>query len=200
MMGGMARDLGGADLDASRVRTILEHATDHPWRLQGIGLLALRLDDRREWRLHVWDPDGCVGDPPVHDHPYYFTSTVIVGELVNTRYVEDPTGEEFVRERYAPAAEDDRRTDTVRLVGTPTAFGPGDRYRQLAPELHDSRQAPGTVTVIRCEWLDSPELTVCRRPGASWVSGLARPATAAEIRRITAPALDLLPAAPPGGP
>ena len=45
-------------VDQALVRTILEHAADHPWRLQGIGLLALRLDDRREYRLHVWDPDG----------------------------------------------------------------------------------------------------------------------------------------------
>ena len=179
-------------LDQAQVRTILEHAADHPWRVQGIGLLALRLDDRREYRLHLWDPDGCDGDPPIHDHPYDFTSTVIVGELTNTRYVEDPAGEQYCRERYAPNDENDRRTDTVHLVGTSTALGPGDHYHQLAGELHDSRQAPGTVTVIRCAWRDRPELTVCLRPGAPWVSGQARPATPDEIERIAAAALDLL--------
>ena len=177
-------------LDEAGVRTILEHAADHPWRLQGVGLLALRLDDRRERRLHVWDPDGCIGDPPIHDHPYDFTSTVVVGELINTRYVEDPSGEELRRERYATSDEGDRRADTVRLVGTSTVLGPGDRYRQLAAELHDSRQAPGTVTILSCEWRDRPELTVCLRPGAPWVSGQARPATPDEITRITAAALD----------
>ena len=182
-------------LDQALVRTILEHAADYPWRLQGVGLLALRLDDRREHRLHVWDPDGGDGDPPVHDHPYDFTSTVIVGELTNTRYVEDPTGDEYRREHYSPENEDDRRTDTVRLVGTSTTFGPGDRYHQLARELHDSRQIPGTVTIIRCVWRNRPELTVCRRPGAPWVSGQARPATPDEITRITTAALDLFGAA-----
>ncbi len=178
-------------LDQARVRTILEHTADHPWRLQGIGLLALRLDDRRECRLHVWDPEGCVGDPPVHDHPYDFTSTVVVGELINTRYAEDPDGDPYCRDRYAMSDENDRRTDTVRLVGTSTTHLPGDRYHQLAAELHDSRQVPGTVTIIRCSWRDRPELTVCRRPGAPWVSGQARPATPAEIERITTRALDL---------
>jgi hypothetical protein len=179
-------------LDQALVRTILEHPDDHPWKIQGIGLLALRLDDRREHRLHVWDPDSCIDDPPIHDHPYDFTSTVVVGELVNTRYVEDPSGDEYGRERYALNDEDDRRGDTVRLVGTSATLGPGDQYHQLAGELHDSRQAPGTVTIVRCGWRDRPELTVCRRPGAPWVSGRARLATPEEIRRITAAALDLL--------
>ena len=182
-------------LDQALVRTILEHAADYPWRIQGIGLLALRLDDRREYRLHVWDPDGCIGDPPIHDHPYDFTSTVIAGELANTRYVEDPTGAEYCRERYSPNDENDRRTDMVRLVGTSTTLGTGDRYHQLAPELHDSRQAPGAVTIIRCAWRDRPDLTVCLRSGAPWVSGQARPATPDEIKRSTTTALDLFGAA-----
>jgi len=38
------------------VLTILRHAEDFPWRMQNIGLMGLRLDDRRECRLHVWDP------------------------------------------------------------------------------------------------------------------------------------------------
>ena len=179
-------------LDTAMVRTILEHAADHPWRLQGIGLLALRLDDRREHRLHVWDPDGGIGDPPIHDHPYDFTSTIVVGELVDTRYVEDLSGDEYRRERYSPGDENDRRRDTVRLAGTSTTLGPGDRYHQLAGELHDSRQNPGTVTIIRCEWRDRPELTVCLRPGAPWVPGRARPATPDEVARITGAALDLM--------
>ena len=178
-------------LDPDHVRRLLEQPADRPWRLQSIGLLALPLDDRRELRLHVWDPEAGVGDPPIHDHPYDFTSTVIVGELTNTRYVEDPAGVEHRRERYAMGDEDTRRVDAVRLVGTATTFGAGQRYHQRAAELHDSRQTPGTVTVIRCTWHDRSELTVCLRPDAPWVSGRSRPATPAEIARITAVALDL---------
>jgi hypothetical protein len=183
-------------LDQALVRTILEHAADFPWRLQGVGLLALRLDDRREHRLHVWDPDSCIGDPPIHDHPYDFTSTVIAGEMTNTRYVEDPAGTEYCRERYSPKDEHDRRSDHVRLLGASSTFGPGDQYDQLAAELHDSYQAPGTVTIIRCKWRDRPELNVCLRPGAPWVSAQARPATPDEIERITRLALERFAVAP----
>ena len=38
------------------VFTILRHAEDFPWRMQDIGLLGPRLDERREYRLHVWNP------------------------------------------------------------------------------------------------------------------------------------------------
>ncbi len=178
-------------LNRAMVRTILEHAAEYPWRTQGIGLLALRLDDRRQHRLHVWDPDGCIGDLPIHDHPYDFESTVVVGEVINTRYVEDPAGAEYCRQRCSPSDEDERRTDLIHLVGTSTTLGPGDQYHQPAAALHDSHQTPGTVTVIRCDWRDRPELTVCLRPGAPWVSAQARPASTDEIKRITDAALDL---------
>jgi hypothetical protein len=189
-------------LEQTLVRNILEHAADYPWRMPDIGVLALRLDDRREYRLHVWDPDAAVGDPPIHDHPFDFTSTVIAGELVNTRYVEDPNGTEFCRERYSPDDESSRRTDSVRLTGTTATLGPGSCYRQSAHELHDSRQVPGTVTLLRMRHplRERPELTVCHRPGTPWVSGRARPATADEVTRITGAALARFGDRSPGAP
>jgi hypothetical protein len=174
------------------VRTMLVHAADLPWTIQGIGLLALRLDDRRVHRLHVWDPDACVGESPIHDHPYDFTSTVLAGQITNTRYAEDPAGKMFRRERYTLGDESGRRTDAVSLIGSAATHGPGDQYHQLAHELHDSRQIAGTVTLIRCNWQERSELTVCLEPDAPWVTGESRAATADEVKRITAAALDLL--------
>ncbi len=178
------------------MRDILEHPANHPWRMQNVGLLGLWLDERREYRLHLWDPARCVGAPPVHDHPFDFTSTVIVGELVNTRYFEDPIGIEYSRHRYRSGREDDRSTDTVRLVPHETMLSSGDRYRQSSTELHSSRQAPGTVTLIQFGPLAERELTVCLEPGAPWVSVGARPASAGEVKRIAGAALDLFSAFP----
>ena len=180
-------------MDQALVRMILEHAADYPWTMQDVGLLGLRLDDRREYRLHVWDPGSCVGDPPVHDHPFDFTSTVIVGEMTNARYEEDSAGVEHRRIRYSLADEDTRTTDTVRLSHTATTFAAGDQYTQHAHELHDSRQLPGTVTIIRRTFKDVPELTVCTRGDVPWVSGRSRPVAPDELKRITATALDLFP-------
>ena len=177
-------------LDKALVQQILTHAEDYPWRMQEeIGLLGLRLDDRRRYRLHVWDPRRDVGAPPVHDHPYDFVSTVIAGEMTNTRYEESPSGAEYSRVRYLVSDEGVRRTDTVRLSATSTAVSQGDQYAQLAHELHDSRQQPGTVTIIRCASRDVDELTVCLRDGDRFVSGQARPATLDEVKRIARSAL-----------
>jgi hypothetical protein len=187
----MEQDRTEHDRTKALVWTILTHAEDFPWRMQDLGLLGLWLDDRREHRLHVWEPGRLPEDPPIHDHPFDFTSTVVVGELVNTRYVERASGSEYVRARYVPGSDHRRRVDTIRLEGTATTLGEGECYGQLGHELHDSRQVPGTVTIIRFAFTDvsDSELTVCHRPGAPWVSGQARDARPDEVKRITAAAL-----------
>ena len=172
------------------ISTILQHAEDFPWRMQDIGLMGLRLDDRREYRLHVWDPSNREGDPPIHDHPYEFSSTIIAGELTNTRYVEDSAGNEYVRFRYSPLDERQRQSDTVRLSGEAETFTEGAEYHQLPVDLHASWQRPGTVTLIRCSWAPPRELTVCLRDGDSWHSGEGRDATREEIKKFAAKALE----------
>jgi hypothetical protein len=177
-------------LHKALVRQILTHAEDYPWRMQEeIGLLGLRLDDRREYRLHVWDPRCDVGEPPVHDHPYDFVSTVVAGRITNTRYDLDPSGAEYGRVRYLASDDRVRRVDTVRLSATSVSLGESAHYAQLAHELHDSRQQRGTVTIIRCAFKDVAELTVCRRDEDRFVSGRARPATLDEVKRIAGSAL-----------
>jgi hypothetical protein len=178
-------------MDRALVRTILQHADVQPWTMLDAGLLGLWLGPSRRYRLHVWDPGSSTGEGVIHDHPLDFTSTVIAGEITNTRYEVDPAGDEFVRERYALGDETRRRTDSVRLSGMSTTFGPGDSYSQGAHELHSSLQVPGTVTVLRFTYVDVPLLTTCRREGAPWISGTSRRAEPDEIRRVTTLALAL---------
>jgi hypothetical protein len=179
----------GGGLNKALVLQVLAHAEAYPWRMHDIGLLGLRLDDSRGYRLHVWDPSRSVGEPPVHDHPFDFVSQIVAGEMTNTRYVEDPSGIAYGRVRYSADDEDARRTDTIRLSATATTYTEGGQYAQLAHELHDSRQLPGTVTIIRQTMKEVRELTVCRLDDAAWVSGQARPATPEEVKHITAKAL-----------
>jgi hypothetical protein len=176
--------------DRALVYQILVQAEAYPWTMQDIGLLGLRLDERREYRLHVWDPGRAVGEPPVHDHPFDFASQVVAGEMTNTVYVEDADGTPYRRFRYAPDSDDDpRAVDTVRLAGASTTYAEGSHYAQRAHQLHDSRQLPGTVTVIRRTVRPVAELTVCLPDGTPWVSGRSRPATPEEVKEIVALAL-----------
>ena len=183
----------GVDADALNkvlVRNILQHAVAYPWKYQDIGLLVLRLDEHREYALHVWAPDRCIGPPPIHDHPFDFVSKVIVGEITNTRYAEDPSGTKYVRERYSPANEESRIADYIQLSSNVESLREGDEYAQMANELHDSHQLPGTVTIIhRGAFREAGELTVCRLEKAAWVSGASRTPTTAEVMDITRQAL-----------
>jgi hypothetical protein len=177
-------------LHKALVYQLLAHPEDYPWTVQDIGLLGLRLDDRREYRLHIWDSSLCVGEPPVHDHPFDFVSQIIAGQMIDTRYTEDPAGIEYSRTRYPTKNEDARRTgDTVRLSGTANTYPEGGHYSLGAHELHDSRQLPGTVTIIRMTFRAVPELTVCRLDDLTWASGQSRPATREEVKQFTAKAL-----------
>jgi hypothetical protein len=177
-------------LSKALVFTVLRHAEDFPWRMQDVGLMGLRLDDRREYRLHVWDPSYGDGEPPIHDHPYDFTSTIIAGELTNARYSEDPEGEAFVRFHYRPGAEDERWSDPVRLSSEAATFAAGEQYYQAAQEIHSSWQQPGTVTAIQCRWVEAPQLTVCVRDAGSWYSETSRAATGQEVKAFAAKALE----------
>jgi hypothetical protein len=179
------------NIDRVLVRSILEHAPNFPWMTSDIGLLGLRLDEQREHRLHVWAPDRSMGPPVIHDHPYDFVSRIIAGQFTNVRYAEDPSGTNYRRDRYSPPAEDERTTDTIQLTGTAETYREGDQYAQLAHELHDSYQVPGTVTILRLRFRGVNELTVCRPEGAPWLSAQSRPATLEEVKEITSMALDL---------
>jgi hypothetical protein len=55
------------------------------------------------------------GDPPIHDHPYDFTSALVVGQLTNTRYAENGEGDEHIRFRYSLPDEEQRRSEPPRL-------------------------------------------------------------------------------------
>ncbi|HEX4246193.1 MAG TPA: hypothetical protein VHY77_11535 [Acidimicrobiales bacterium] len=176
-------------MDRVLVRNILEHAHDYGWVMQAIGLLALRLDDHREYRLHVWAPGHGTGGPVIHDHPFDFVSRVVVGELTNIRYEEDPTGVKYIRDRYSPGNEDLRTTDFIQLAPRAETYRGGEEYAQLFHELHDSDQLPGTVTIIRMSFRDVNELTVCRAEGTPWISGVSPPATSEEVDEITGQAL-----------
>lgn len=176
-------------MDKVLVQNILERARNYTWMFQDIGLLGLRLDEHREYRLHVWAPDRCSGQAVIHDHPFDFVSKIIAGELTNVRYEEDPAGIKYLRERYSPGNEDRRTTDMVQLCAKSETYREGDEYGQAAHELHDSHQLPGTVTIIRRTFRSVNELTVCRAEDAPWVSGAPRPATPQEVEDITSQAM-----------
>lgn len=87
--------------------------------------------------------------------------------------------------------DDGRVADTVRLPGTSTTIyaenGCGERS---AHQLHDSRQLPGTVSMIRCAFPAYFEEADRLSPNQDWVSGQAWSPTSEEVKKYTFKVLD----------
>ena len=137
-------------LHRALVRTILEHAEDYPWTMQNIGLLALRLDDRRITGSTSGTPTAAWVTHPSTTTPSTSPPPSSPERSTTPATTEDPSGDEYHRERYSPPNDEIPGEPTPSASsGTPTTFGAGDPTTSRAHELHDSRQTPGTVTIIR---------------------------------------------------
>ncbi|MNU33630.1 hypothetical protein D3C71_221930 [compost metagenome] len=184
------------------VRSILEEAVKRPgdrgWTLQGFGMLRAYLSD--DMRLHVWCPDLAVpGVSTIHDHPWRFSSFVIAGIVENFRYevdYEDPVDAENVRNLteagwQAFMARNIIPGQGLSVVGEDTPVWirrlglervrAGAWYFQEPQEVHESRPAPGTVTLIQRQRVGEDVARTFYPRGAQWVSGEPRAATNAEV-------------------
>lgn len=72
------------------LKFILENADKFEWSVQGLGMFRLYLDETT--RLHIWSKDFKVLDvSEIHNHPWDFTSDILLGQVSNTIYEEvDP--------------------------------------------------------------------------------------------------------------
>lgn len=184
------------------LQAILLHPTDHEWSLQGLGMLRTYLDPERTMRLHVWSNDAKFQDvSELHTHPWDMTSTVIVGELKQERYVPSLGDEATHMCQKILCGEGGGLCDVPRTVGLRMMlpefyYGLGEggesEYHQLWWEIHRSVPADGTCTLVEREFTADPDHAYVFWPvGEEWVSAEPRPATEEEVFAITGKALDL---------
>lgn len=179
------------------VKKILDNATGYSWSIQGLGMLRLYLSD--ELRLHIWDSRYRVPNvSSIHDHPWSFTSEVVVGRIVNKRYLK--TNAPFLSsETYRSVAIRCgvgggvlHVEDSVQLEGPYLMeIFPGARYSQTPEEIHDTEALDGTVTLVERKFgTDRDTAHVFFWKHGYWVSAEPREATCDEVRDITQQALD----------
>lgn len=179
------------------VKNILQHPHGFDWSVQGLGMLRVYLEP--EVRLHVWDRQLLVpGASPLHDHPWDFTSSIIAGRMVNTRFERMPDGSDVgeiwncVEIKCGEGAHVVGDPKLVKLVRQgPEVYTAGEFYAQGAQEIHWSLPEDGTVTICnRVFKKDRDHAHVFWRGRGRWVDAEPRKATAVEVEGVTLRALE----------
>lgn len=149
--------------DRDQIHDILLHPERHTWQIQGFGMLRTYLDGPNEPRLQVWDQRLATwSNNAIHDHPWAFTSTIFAGLLYNQRYgISDctrwPHSELWEANGHVteivPGTRGGKLTERpVRPclihVAPVEVYAMGDSYSQTHREMHLTRYAQGTVTLI----------------------------------------------------
>lgn len=134
------------------VQKILQGRSAYDWSVQGLGMLRMYLSDYL--RLHVWDRRlRAPGVSAIHSHPWAFQSSVVVGEIQNVRYIEEPVrdyGDFYYRSKIlcGPGGglldSPERVSLALHSVGV---IRGGQAYSQEAADIHESRPSDGTVTL-----------------------------------------------------
>ncbi len=157
------------------VRQILQSAHEHKWSFQGLGMFRLYLSS--EVRLHLWAPDSAVRDvSTIHTHPWDLNSTVVAGEIVNVRYLDNALfgTKEFKRGKLlcGPGGGLVGEAETVQLKRCkPEVYVEGETYTQKASEIHQSIPMPGTVTIVKRAFGEDRDHAFVFWPGGTeWVS------------------------------
>lgn len=186
-------------IERAAIHSILnETGLGREWTVQGFGMIRTYLDEKKRWRLNVWDDRLRVSDVTViHDHPWSFTSWIFCGALRNQRY-------EFERTDRCPTHKW-MRIETGEAGGpkSPVAtcvlkpkglevYWPGDTYRQLNNEVHETIVQRGTVTLNdRSEPSEDHSARVFWRTYDKWVDAKPRPATTHEVCMAIQAAMDI---------
>lgn len=183
------------ELSTAAIKAILAGAANYRWSVQGLGMLRLYLSPTL--RLHVWDDRFIApGATLMHDHPWHFESLIVAGQLVNYRYILEPArGRPYVKHLIkcgeGGGLMEDNKPDVVFLtLDKIDSYGAGMTYRQTAEEVHCTRFARGTVTVIDRKVAGDPDHAHVYYPqGGKWGSAEPRLATTQEVMVITQTAL-----------
>lgn len=188
---------------ALMAKLLLEKTITQPgsydWSLQGLGMFRLYLSP--EVRLHLFDTRHAVKDvSTVHTHPWNFKSTILVGQILNTRLqeysyreqgsspyrkstIQCGTGGGLVRGSDEPHCHPGEG-ELVFLARRPTErYRPGGIYYQEHSELHESVPMLGTITICERNFVnaDRDHAAVYWPHGTQWVSAEPRAATHVEI-------------------
>lgn len=181
-----------------RCANLLDSPTDYAWTVQGFGMIRTYLDDEKQFRLNVWDDRLRVPRvSDIHDHPWDFTSWVLVGRITNQRYsvLSSSEAPPILPADMVPAELFRHVQIVTGEGGGPTgpagnrwlqpreleSYGPTTGYSQDREEVHRTIAMPGTVTINDRSSATAQHTANIYWEEGDWVNAEPRPATKAEV-------------------
>lgn len=184
------------------IRALTKRVLSSPgtkFSVQGFGMMRTYLDEDKEWRLNIWHSSLRVPNvSTIHDHPWHFDSWVVSGKFYNNRFVVfDRPGHhpqvtdqemDYMTIRTGEGGGPTGEIKTCYLSRQPTEFyKAGDRYKQEASEVHETRYEDGAVTLNYRRRVGTGEHARVFWPhGQGWVDAEPRPATPQEVQGVLA--------------
>ena len=166
------------------VLAILDNAEAFEWSIQGFGMLRLYI--RKIGRIHVWDSAlRYPGVSMIHNHSWDLASEIVFGEITNRKYFEIPGYTPVMKQRLVTGYQHswvEPPVETSIAVFSRETYGPGQKYAQLANEIHLTDAVDGTVTVMARNDDVRGEADVYWPVGTAWGTAQPRPATKEEVR------------------
>jgi hypothetical protein len=182
------------NITRAAIKTIIAHAPDFDWSLQGFGMFRLYLS--REVRLHVWSHRHATERvSTIHTHPWHFRSTVISGDITDRLYRDRGVAGNWNRQKIicGQGGCAVSEPDSVHLlVLQEITVRDGESYSLTADAIHESKPSDGCVTVIERQFLADTEHAYVFYPrGEKWVSAEPRPARQSEVEEMRELALSV---------
>lgn len=124
---------------------------DRAWTAQGFGMIRTYLDERKRWRLNIWDGElASDGASRIHDHPWDFTSYVLTGRITNRMFAFDRKGNDHMYKEIVTGEESVDLSEPTACglrVVSEIDYTHGQSYRQTMEEVHETIALDGTVTL-----------------------------------------------------
>jgi hypothetical protein len=176
------------------VKTLLLDTSVH-WTVQGFGMMRAYLDGDRI-RVNIWHEVIRKQTASfMHNHPWHFTSRVLQGRILNTRYVQHKAGTLYHCKEIRPGKEllDYQMLPDERLLALPLEIWyAGTAYTQQAHEVHETAFSNGTITINERKRVGADLAKTYWLPGTDWGSAEPRDATGEEISYLLGYALGLM--------
>lgn len=181
------------------INSILQNYQNYEWTTQGFGFIRTYLDEKKRYRLNVWNDDLRVSEvSDIHDHPWDFRSWILAGCIINTQYFPSTSSKDMMyRFNSIQTGEGGGQISDEGFIklkkGRLETYAVGKSYFQKAEQIHQTDYWRGTVSLNERIPINNRKnlAHVFWYHDREWIDAMPRPAHKIEVATTIKHALKL---------